>query len=99
MRCSDYNNTSLESTHNHQYLGATLDDKLNWNAHVDTICAKASRMVNFVQWNLHNCPALVKAVEGINRGGAGFVKSDYNKRSSPTQMMKSLKLNTLQERR
>ncbi len=121
------NNTSLESTNNHQYLGVTLDDKLNWNAHVDTICAKASRTLNFVRRNLHNCPAHVKqeafntyvrpqveyassvwnpstsrnikAVERINRGGARFVKSDYNKRSSPTQMMKSLKWNTLQERR
>lgn len=25
----------LETVHNHAYLGVTLDDKLNWNSHVD----------------------------------------------------------------
>ncbi len=41
----------------------------------------------------------IKAVEKINRGGARFVKGDYSKRSSPTQMLKSMKWNTLQDRR
>ncbi len=121
------NGESLEKVHNHAYLGVILDDKLNWNAHVDHICSKATRTLNYIQRNLHSCPAQVReqayftyvrpqveyassiwnpgtvrninAVEKVNRRAARFVKNDYARRSSPTAMIKSLKWNTLQDRR
>ena len=50
------NNTELEIVHDHPYLGINIDDKLNWNAHVNKVCSKATRSLNFIKRNLKHCP-------------------------------------------
>ncbi len=52
--CHKYtlNNIELATVHDHSYLGITIDDKLNWNAHMDQTSLKASRSLNFIRRNL-----------------------------------------------
>ncbi len=39
-----------------KYLGVTLNEDLQWNAHIKTICASASRTLGFLRRNLKRCP-------------------------------------------
>ena len=50
----------MATVHDHPYLGITIDDKLNRNAHVDQTSSKASRSLNFVRRNLKNCPTATR---------------------------------------
>ena len=50
----------LESVDTAPYLGLTLDNKLNWNPHVDKMCSKATRSLNFIRRNLRTTSPSVK---------------------------------------
>ncbi len=42
------------------YLGVTIHQKLTWSPHIDSICAKANRVLGFVRRNLRGTPTPVK---------------------------------------
>ena len=50
------NNIELENVHSHPYLGVVIDDKLNWNEHVDYVSSKTTKSLNFVKRNLKKTP-------------------------------------------
>ncbi len=50
----------LKEVNNKNYLGVTLQDKLNWNKHIQNICAKASSTLGVLRRNMGNCPRAVK---------------------------------------
>ena len=50
----------LQETKSHTYLGVTLTSNLSWNEHINQIAATASRTLAFVMRNLHHCPQGVK---------------------------------------
>jgi len=43
------------------YLGVTIDDKLNWNAHIKEVTNKANIARGFLQQNLRACPVQIKS--------------------------------------
>ena len=43
-----YNNTPLESVKEYKYLRIMLNNRLQWNTHVDYVVKKANRMLGFV---------------------------------------------------
>ena len=45
-----------------KYLGVYVDTKLNFNKHVDSICAKATKVLNLCRRNLTMCPPPVKEI-------------------------------------
>ena len=47
--------STLSTSHNHQYLGVTLDDQLSWSAHIINVANKATRMLNFIKRHLSKC--------------------------------------------
>ena len=53
-------NIVLEETNSIKYLGVTLDNKLNWNTHIDNICKKANTTLGFLKRNISSCPPNVK---------------------------------------
>jgi hypothetical protein len=52
--------TSLASVPSHPYLGVELHHKLSWSPHIDTITAKANKVLGFLRRNLKNCPREIK---------------------------------------
>ena len=40
---------SIERVHTYKLLGITLNDKLNWNNHINSICSKASSRLYFLK--------------------------------------------------
>ena len=52
----------LEEITSARYLGVILDSKLNFNAHVDEITKKATKLLNLCCRNLHMCSAEVKTM-------------------------------------
>ena len=50
----------LSVTHQHMYLGMTLDDHLSWSTHVTNVASKATRMLNFLKCHLNNCSTDIK---------------------------------------
>ena len=49
------NNTQLQETTNHDYLGVNLSNDLSWNSHIGNITAKANRSLGFIRRNLFSC--------------------------------------------
>ena len=45
----------LSVTHQHMYLGVTLDDHLSWSTHATNVASKATRMLNFLKCHLTKC--------------------------------------------
>ena len=54
------NYSPLEEITSDRYLGVILDNKLNFNEHVDTITKKATNLLNLCRRNLHMCPQNLK---------------------------------------
>ena len=52
--------TNLDSQNSAKYLGITLDTKLDWNEHIDSVFKKACFMQSFLERNLQKCPQNVK---------------------------------------
>ena len=50
----------LEEIESDRYLGVILDNKLSFNSHIDTICRKATNLLNLCRRNLHMCPPEIK---------------------------------------
>ena len=48
----DIRGHSLEVVSSEKYLGVNLDDKLSWNAHVNTVTIKAHGKLGFLMRNL-----------------------------------------------
>ena len=51
---------NLQTQNSAKYLGVTLDSKLDWNEHCDSIYNKACFMLAFLERNVHKCPRHVK---------------------------------------
>ena len=44
-------NTKIQSTKDAKYLGITLNHKLSWNTHINTVCQKGNNTLNFIYRN------------------------------------------------
>ena len=51
---------NLQTQNSAKYLGVTLDSKLDWSEHCDSIYNKACFMLAFLERNVHKCPRHVK---------------------------------------
>ena len=56
------NNTILQETSNHPYLGVDISNDMSWNSHIDRISSKANRTLGFLRRNLHSCPKHIKEI-------------------------------------
>ena len=52
---------TITSTDKHPYLGITLHKTMQWSHHIDGICKKASKVLNFIWRNLSKCSTEVKS--------------------------------------
>ena len=51
----------ISSTDQHTYLGITLHKTMLWSHHIDNVCNKASKALNFIGRNLSQCSTEVKS--------------------------------------
>ena len=51
----------MSSTDQHTYLGITLHRTMQWSHHIDIVCNKASKALNFIRRNLSKCSTEVKS--------------------------------------
>ena len=51
---------TLETVSSSKYLGLTIQRNLGWDRHIDSMCAKANKMVGFLRRNLEIDPRKVK---------------------------------------
>ena len=51
----------ISSTDQHTYLGITLHKTMQWSHHIDIVCNKASKALNFIRRNLSKCSTEVKS--------------------------------------
>ena len=49
MRQLEINDESVETVGSYKYLGFTIDNKLNWHAHVDVLCNKLNTRLFFLK--------------------------------------------------
>ena len=49
-------NSILQSVSSNPYLGLEISEDPKWHVHINNITAKASRILGFLQRNLHHCP-------------------------------------------
>ena len=52
---------TITSTDKHPYLGITFHKTMQWSHHIDVICRKASKVLNFIRRNLSKCSIEVKS--------------------------------------
>ena len=48
MRQLEINDESVETVGSYKYLGFTIDNELNWHAHVDVLCNKLNTRLFFL---------------------------------------------------
>ena len=51
---------TIEPVEEAKYLGVTINNKLNWNSHINNICQKANNTLNFINRNFKTCPQKIK---------------------------------------
>jgi len=61
---NDYtiHSTTIENVKKAVYLGVTISNNLSWSHHIDTICYKANRSLNFLQRNFKGCSPKIKSI-------------------------------------
>ena len=52
----------LQSVDEAKYLGVTINNKLNWSSHIDSIVTQAHRKLAFLQRNISHCPNDIKSM-------------------------------------
>ena len=55
------NDSVLQETKSHSYLGVTLASDLTWNEHINQISSTANRTLAFIMRNLNQCPQNIKS--------------------------------------
>ena len=54
-------NTKLKPTQTAKYLGINIDNKFNYNTHINSITQKANSIMSLIQRNFKRCPTTTKA--------------------------------------
>jgi hypothetical protein len=54
------NNSVLQETESHTYLGVEIASSMKWNKHIDHMTAKGNRSLGFIKRNLHSCTEDIK---------------------------------------
>jgi len=54
-------NIVIKQVEHAEYLGVTIDSKLKWHEHNNSVVKKGNSVYGFFKWNLRNCPAAVKS--------------------------------------
>ena len=77
---ANQNFSPLKEVEYEKYLGVIIDNKLNFNHHVEEITKKATRLLNLCRRNLYMCPAKVKeaAVKSIVRPQLEYASPAWN---------------------
>ena len=120
-------NSPIKEVPSTKYLGVTIDNKLTFNDHIQTITNKANQINAFIYRNLRHCPSTVKCncyrsmvrpvleyassvwdphtlnninrIEAVQRRAARFCLNEFSSYSSVTNMLSTLNLPPLQQRR
>ena len=53
-------NSHIQPTPNAKYLGITINNKLSWNTHIDTVCQKGNNTLNFLNRNFRHTSKKIK---------------------------------------
>ena len=53
-------NTRIQPTTDAKYLGVTLNNKLSWNTHINTVCQKGNNTLNFIYRNFRTAGPKIK---------------------------------------
>jgi len=54
------NDETLQVKDQHRYLGIIFHESMQWSHHIQTMCTKANRSLNFLSRNLNKCNGIVK---------------------------------------
>ena len=54
------NNSELQETQTHTYLGVDLSHDLTWNSHINRIATKANRTLGFLRKTYINAPLILR---------------------------------------
>ena len=54
-------NIVINQVEHAKYLGVTIDSKLKWHEHINSVVKKGNSVYGFLKRNLRNCPAAVKS--------------------------------------
>ena len=70
----------IKETEHESYLGVIIDNKLNFNQHIDDMSKKATNLLNFCRLNLHMCSREAKnsAYNMIVRPHLGYASTCWN---------------------
>ena len=87
---------ALEVIASDKYLGVILDSKLTFNQHVESICAKATRILNLCRRNLSMCPPATReiAYKALVRPQLEYASTAWN----PHTLKNITKLENVQRR-
>ena len=55
-------NEPLTVVDSYPYLGVTVSSDLRWHRHIDSICIRATSILNLVRRNIYQCSEEVKAL-------------------------------------
>ena len=58
--------SQLSRVDSYPYLGVVISSDLRWRHHIDSICAKATRTLNFVKRNCYRCSIEAKTLAYVS---------------------------------